>query len=399
MMPQKPITFILFGATGDLARQKILPALCGLVVKNALPEGSRVIAYSRRAWDDEKYREFIISALKDFSHDEVKKFLSRVEYVQGTFDDPDSYTRLKKKISTGEILFHLAVQPIFYEQIIAGLGVANLRGKILVEKPFGHDLESAEELEKILEQNFPAEYIFRVDHYLSKKGLDEVLETRRTDFEFELHLANKELASITCRILSQADVHDRGEFYDAVGELRDVGQNHLLQMLAVVLIDLREADVSLSIARAHALQKLAPISDGEFATCVVRGQYDGYQNESGVAENSQTETYFKLILQSDDPRWRGIPLTLEGGKAMRDKKTTIEISFRDGSQKIFDIESHQNDYEAVIEAAITDDKSRFASIEEIVACWKLIDPIIKNFSNLPLRKYAKGSQELATQFF
>ncbi|HVU80251.1 MAG TPA: hypothetical protein VHD37_02705, partial [Candidatus Paceibacterota bacterium] len=281
----KPNTsYVLFGATGDLAQRKIMPALCALSAVHDLD----VVAFSRRPWSDEEYRNFIAPSLKRCDPATSRTFLERVRYAQGTFDDARAFAALKEKVS-GEAVFHLAVQPEFYLPIIEHLGKAGLQRKLLIEKPFGQGSESAQALEKAIEKYFPPDHIYRVDHYLGKEGLDAVLDARRHDADFENSLGKDRVAKVICRIEESLTVAGRGEFYDGVGALRDVGQNHLLQMLAAVIMELPAHEDGLPQARARALASLEPR-----AADAVRGQYRGYREEDGVAAGSQTETYFKI---------------------------------------------------------------------------------------------------------
>jgi glucose-6-phosphate 1-dehydrogenase len=388
MNDRKPAVFVLFGATGDLAQRKIMPALCSLYASGALPEDSDVIAFSRRPWSDAEYRAFIQPSLAAFPADAVQKFLSRVRYVQGTFDDPDAFLRLKEQVGAKEAFYHLAIQPEFYATAIMQLGAAGLAGTILIEKPFGHDLATAQELENHIEEHFDLAHIERVDHYLGKGGLDALLERRRTDPAFEASLSSEQVASVSCRLLENLDLEGRGEFYDAVGALKDVGQNHLLMMLASALMDIPQDPEAIPGARARALQALAVEKGG-----AVRGQYEGYAQEEGVQSGSQTETYFKLNTASADPRWKGVEIALEAGKALHEKKSEIEILYKDGRREAFDMERPRtrDAYEAVIEAALRGDHSRFAGREEVLAAWTFTDQAASVMRAAPLVAYAKGS--------
>ncbi len=217
MVDTKPLTFVIFGATGDLSQRKILPALCALYASGAFPEGSDILAFSRRPWGDAEYRSFIQPSLKAFPEETSAKFLERIRYVQGTFDSADSFLQLKETVRTENVFFHLAVQPEFYEAIVHRLGDAGLHGSLLIEKPFGHNYASAASLERSLEKYFPPEHIFRVDHYLGKEGLEALLNRRRTDADFEKSLSSERIASVAVRLLETFDVEGRGEFYDAAG--------------------------------------------------------------------------------------------------------------------------------------------------------------------------------------
>ncbi|HVV15231.1 MAG TPA: hypothetical protein VHD55_02455 [Candidatus Paceibacterota bacterium] len=391
-MSNAPITFVIFGATGDLAQRKIVPALCALYASGALPEGSDIVAFSRRPWGDAEYRSFIQPSLKAFPEEKAVKFLERIRYVQGTFGDPASFAALKDALRTQNIFFHLAVQPEFYESIVHGLGDAGLQGSLLIEKPFGHNYASAASLERGLEKYFSPEHIFRVDHYLGKEGLEVLLNRRRTDADFEKSLSSERIASVAVRLLETFDVEGRGEFYDAAGALKDVGQNHLLEMLATLLMNIPEDARGIPQARAEAIAGLAPKMSVQGAVAAVRGQYEGYHADPEIPDGSQTETYFKVELRSAIPRWQDVPLVLEAGKALREKKSDIEISYKDGSKQVFDMDipGARDAYEHMIEAALRGDATRFAGSEEVFAAWKLIDPLREQLLKLPLHRYDRG---------
>jgi glucose-6-phosphate 1-dehydrogenase len=358
-----------------------------------MPEGSQVIAFSRRPWGDAEYRSFIEPSLKDFFQAQVSGFLARVEYVQGTFDDAAAFAALKSKIKTKTVFFHLAIQPEFYEAVVRRLGEAGAQGRLLIEKPFGHNCASAASLERSLAKYFPPKDIFRVDHYLGKEGLDAFLERRRNDRTFEKSLTKESVARVACRLLESLDIEGRGEFYDSMGALKDVGQNHLLEMLAVVLMDIPEKSEEIPRARAAAMESLVAKVSVQGGVAAVRAQYEGYHDDSEVEEGSQTETYFKLELRSATPRWQDVPLLLEAGKALWEKKSDIEITYKDGTRHVFDMDTPGalDAYERVIDAALAGDVSRFASSEEIASAWKLVEALEPEMARTPLRTYAKGS--------
>lgn len=374
----KKIAFVVFGATGDLSQRKIMPALCALFRAHTVPPSSLVVAYSRRPWGDSEYRAFIESSLENFSPKERADFLESVQYVQGTFD-AESFQTLQEKIKGYDALYHVAVQPEFYTRIIEEMGQKGFVGKVLLEKPFGHDGASALALESEIEKYFPRENIFRVDHYLAKSGLAEVMNLK------------KEITAVTCRIIETLDISGRGEFYDATGALRDVGQNHLLEMLAQVLMDKDEAQVSLVSARARALEQLAIIPGSG-----VRGQYEGYVQEKGVEKDSQTETYFKIQLVSTSAHWQDTAITLEAGKALGERKSEIEITFSDGSVQIFamDISGGREAYEVLLGAALRGEREHFVSMPEVVASWRCAEGIEKELRTHPLQLYKKGAKGL-----
>ncbi|HVZ76209.1 MAG TPA: hypothetical protein VG934_03030 [Candidatus Paceibacterota bacterium] len=384
---KRNVSYVLFGATGDLAQRKIMPALCALSSAHDL----EVIAFSRRPWSDQDYHAFIAPSLKRFDLATSQAFLGRVRYAQGTFDDAQAFAVLKEKVSDNAI-FHLAVQPEFYLPIIEHLGKAGLRGKLLIEKPFGQGSDSAQALEKAIERYFSPDDIYRVDHYLGKEGLDAVLAARRDDSTFENSLTRERVAKVICRLEESLGIEGRGEFYDAVGALHDVGQNHLLEMLATLIMELPAHDGDLPQMRAQAIASLEPL-----AAHAVRGQYRGYPEEDGVAKDSQTETYFKIAAESSLARWQGVELVLEAGKALKEKKSEIEISYKDGTSHVFDIERprRHDAYEVLIAAAMSGERARFASAEEIIAAWRFAEAAAEILRRAPLIMYERGSERAA----
>jgi glucose-6-phosphate 1-dehydrogenase len=402
-MSKPQTTFVLFGATGDLAQKKIMPALLSLYKNGSLPDSTAMIAFSRRAWSDDDYRRFIQPSLEKYESDALvlSTFLNTVTYIQGTFDDSSAYAKLKEKIGDGSVIFHLAIQPEFYETVFHSLGDAHLNipaSKVLIEKPFGQNHSSAQKLEEIVEAYFTEEQIYRIDHYLAKPGLINMLEIRRRDAELESSLSQDQVESLHIRILETIGIEGRGEFYETVGAMRDVGQNHILEMLAAVTMNIPETDAAIPRSRAAILQALQPvqllqsIELTESNPEIIRAQYEEYRNEDDVNPNSQTETYFKVKTEINNERWKGVPIYLEGGKGLNERAADIKVSYKNGNEHIFTMEGKQDAYETLIEKAIVGDKTFFVSIDEVLASWKFVDSVIQNFSKVPLKFYKKGEQ-------
>jgi glucose-6-phosphate 1-dehydrogenase len=385
-----PDTFVLFGSTGDLAQKKIMPALAKLFKEKKLPDDFSIIAFSRRAWTDNDYYSFIKPSLHtENTETELEHFFSHVHYYEGQFTDESAYTRLASKIP-GSAFFYLAVQPDFYSDILQGLSevklLENKNSKILVEKPFGHDEESAKKLQQLFEQLASPEQILRVDHYIAKEALQDFLENRKNDALFEQTLSNKHITSIHARIFETIGIEGRGEFYEDTGAIVDVGQNHLMEMIAAVLMDVKLHDASQ--ARAQAIASL------QNKTIPVLGQYEGYLNEPEVSANSSTETYFKIVFESTLETWGGIPITIEAGKAMATKTADIILTFKNGIQKIIDIQksrSGRDAYEIVLEQAFTGNPDYFVGIEEVLASWRTLESVLKKRGTLGVKKYPQGT--------
>ena len=266
---------------------------------------------------------------------------------KGTFENAQSYEELKKTFDTLDAkwgvcsnkLFYLSVAPEYYDPILknlsrSGLAQACAPGEgwthIIVEKPFGMDSKTAKGIDELLGKLFQEDQVYRIDHYLAKEMMQNILTFRFSNNLFELAWGNELIESIRIRLLEKIGVEDRGEFYDHVGALRDVGQNHLLQMLALVAMD-KPADfdaASIQKKRAEILQALATLSPAEMKTQTFRAQYEGYQGIRNVAPDSQTETYFKIRTELKHPKWRGVPIVLESGKRLGEALKEILITFK-----------------------------------------------------------------------
>lgn len=399
-MSEKPLLFILFGSTGDLARKMIMPALCSLLSAGELPADASIIAFSRRAWSDDDYRAFVRPSLERCCVSDG--FLSRVRYSEGHFHEPAAYERLAEKARAAisvmpagaEVLIYLAVPPDFYSDILDGLRASGLNApiagsdqpKLMLEKPFGTDAASAAALERRLEGLFPPDSILRVDHYLGKAGLAELVRARTTDPKFEEGLRGSSVVSIAARLVEDIGLEGRADFYDRIGALRDVGQNHVLEMLATAIMDLEKP---VNEARAEALESLSVVGEPEL------GQYEGYQREEGIAPGSRTETYFKFEMASSLPRWKDVRFFVEGGKAMAEKRSDVSLVYTDGSTERYDMNAPgRGAYETVLRRAAAGDRSYFPSMREVTAAWRIVDGIVARLGDIPLCIYKKGSKGL-----
>lgn len=460
-----PTIITIFGATGDLTERKLIPSLFSLYQKKLLPEKFRIIAYSRRSLPDKVYHEFVTKALKKkkmaYTATELKSFLKQVSYQQGFFDTPESYKSLKKalvKIDMDEFgrcsnkLFHLAVPANYYEVILEnlayyGLTIACSEGegwtRILIEKPFGKDRKTAENLNQKLGKLFKEEQIFRIDHYMAKEALQNILMFRFSNMLFEPIWNNKYIEKVEVKLFEKLDIEGRGAFYDDIGALRDVGQNHMLRMLALIAMEKPIAvDAgSISKERTQVLKNLKKIEGADVKKYTVRGQYKGYLKEPNIKPNSTTETYFKLETYIQNKRWEGVPFYMESGKAMKEKRTEITIYLKKSESYFCPIDQtcdYQNviqftvapeegisvcfwakkpgfnlelepktlafnyqynaknqkmvdSYERVLFDCIKGDQTFFTTTEEETASWKFITPILEGWSKTPLQSYAQGS--------
>lgn len=446
-----PLAIVLFGGTGDLARAKLLPAFVDLYIAHGLPDTFTLIGLSRKEMSDQEYREFVrltVPVTDTRSEKDIHMFCEHVHYLSGNFDERPTYDRIKEKVQAFDIkigacsskLLYLAVPPDFYSHIFSLLkesGVADLVDehswvRLLIEKPFGRDLESATVLDKQLRSLFADDQIYCVDHYLEKEAIESIVPIRFDTPVFSDIWNAEHIESITIRLLEKGDVSVRGAFYDKNGALRDVGQNHMLQMLALLTMDKpKKTD-------AQTMHKLRSEAVGYFSQqlpqTIIRGQYNGFIGTLGVAEHSQTETYFKIGITPPSDAWHNVAITLESGKALRENLTDATIVFRQGQSKhtntlhmVFsplpsaiyttwikksdsdeyeskDIEIPMLDaqlpegYERVIFDCIIGDQSRFVSGPEILVAWELITPVLEAFKNTPLVPYEKGSAGPLAQY-
>lgn len=373
-----------------------MPALMHLYTSGKLSQSSTFVAFSRREWQDSDYHTFIKPSLEKSQADlhVVGQFLKRVIYVKGTFDESASYTKLKEIIKEKEALYHLAIQPEFYETVFNELGKAGLhheQAKIIIEKPFGHDHTSAKKLEKTLGKYFTEEQTYRIDHYLGKQGLIDLIEERKKDTELENMLNAEHIGRIEATMFEDIDIKGRGEFYERIGALRDVGQNHVLEMLAAVVMEIPKSVEEGPQARAEVLHKLKKLT-AERKHQIERAQYEEYRSEQDVQLQSDAETYFKVQTEIESYRWAGVEIVLQAGKAMPKKVSNVIITFKDGNQKTFEIRDGARDaYEILIEKAILGDKVFFVSIDEVLASWEFIDSVRAQFENIELKFYKKGN--------
>lgn len=453
-----PTIFTIFGGTGDLSRKKLLPALFDLFAKGYLPRAFEIVSYSRRSLSNADYRVFVQEAIKEKGHHHdrvlVERFLAHVRHVAGDFSVPDDYNSLQKEFKkidtdigqcTSKVIY-LAVPPQYYQVIAEHVHNSQI-GKecdssgrfvrILVEKPFGSDLQTAQALDERLSSLFDESQLYRIDHYLAKEVVENLLTFRFSNALFEPLWHKEYIEEIRVVMHEEFGVGDRGSFYDGVGALRDVGQNHLLQMLALVAME-RPVDMSASSirgARADLLSKLRLVTEGKDQP--VRGQYRGYRTHKGVDLHSDTETFFRLTGYIDDSRWKGVPVVLEAGKRMGHTHTTIEVRFKhpetclctsahqenrirfriqpnEGISVTFlakvpgftdHIESKDlsfnyassrefsmipDAYERVLFDCIRANQTLFTTAAEVSAAWQAITPVLDAWKSLPLVEYDPG---------
>lgn len=355
-----PMTFVAFGVTGDLMRLKILPALRSLHGKGLLPAGTRILGVSRRSWSDADLRHYLRDALPG----STDSFLSLFTFLQGDAENQETFAALTRLLGGDEALIYFSLAPSLYRKAFArmrdaGFGERPGVTKVMVEKPFGVNGTDAERLYAQLRSIVAGENIYLVDHYLAKEWVRKL---------GALPVSREDIARVHLRLLETVGVEGRGALYDQLGALRDVCQNHLLQMLACVL---SPED------RAEALERLKPLSPAQIATATLRAQYEGYRDIPGVVRESQTETYCKIRTVLDAPGWQGVEVVLEAGKLLPRASKEVVITLKDKSTMIIaEPREKADEYETLLVAAMRGDRGFFPSLREVRAQWRFIDPIL-----------------------
>src|ERR1022692_3140333 len=339
---------VIVGATGDLAQRKLIPALYNLHRQKLLPEKGQIIGAAPFEWDDQRFRDLAESAVKEFSRTPLQKtifasFAERLHFVplppDGDLSPLGSASTLDRRI------VYLAVPPSAFTSLIEGIKTAGLveGTSIIIEKPFGHDLKSAEELNRTLHDVVPEQRIFRIDHYLGKETVQNLLVFRFGNSVFERVWNRDAIARVEITVAESLGVEQRGAFYEQTGAIRDIVQNHLFQVLAITAMEppISFDAESIRNEKVKVLQALRPVRPDQ----VVRGQYTagseagkrvrGYRNEPGVDPHSATETYAAMRLSIDSWRWSGVPFLVRTAKRMAERTTRIVLTFRDAPLHLF----------------------------------------------------------------
>jgi glucose-6-phosphate 1-dehydrogenase len=459
-------SIVIFGASGDLTSRKLIPALYMNFRKKRLPEDTQIIGFSRHPFSDDAFRDKMKEGLlalvpEAFVQDDWQKFARLLFYHTGNVERLNDYLTLSGKVNStdedgADAIFYLAVAPKLYPIIVRKLDEARLltpmgnKGyrRIVVEKPFGSDLQTAQDLNRALTRVVSEDQIYRIDHYLGKETVQNILVCRFGNAIFEPLWNRNYIDHVQITVAETVGVEHRAEYYDQTGHLRDMFQNHLLQLLALVAMEPPAAVEANALRdeKVKVLRSIREIPEEQFARVTVRGQYSGYRAEPGVDPHSNTETFAAAQLFLDNWRWQGVPFYLRSGKMLGGKSSEIVIRFRRPPLQMFDLLSGSTElstnhlritiqpdegihlrfmtkvpdggmtmhpaemnfrfretfhetpipesYERLLLDALTGDASLFARNDEILLAWKLVDAIRRGWqgdSAPPLQLYEQGS--------
>jgi glucose-6-phosphate 1-dehydrogenase len=363
MISSETTSLVIFGASGDLTHRELIPSLCNLYCKGRLPRGLNIVGVARRPLSDEDFRESLYQAMQEgdgfvANPNEWRDFSSRVFYIPGDVSSPAGLERLQQRLSDLENpsgsaahrLYYLSLAPSLYEKAINSLGEAGMVNqgpgwrRVVIEKPFGSDLASAQRLNQVVHSVFQENQVFRIDHYLGKETVQNLLVFRFGNTIFEPVWNRNYIDHVQITMAETVSVEDRGNYYDKAGVLRDMFQNHLLQLLTLVAMEPPykfEAD-ALRNEKVKVLNSIRRIKPEEASHYTIPGQYRGYRDESGVAPDSRTPTYAALKLYVDNWRWQDVPFYLRSGKSLAAKATEIIIQFRSPPHLLFPVQAGED---------------------------------------------------------
>jgi glucose-6-phosphate 1-dehydrogenase len=428
--------FVFFGATGDLAYKKIFPALYAMVRRGGfhIP----IIGMARAGWNLEKLKERARDSVQhsgDFDEQSFGKLAALLRYVDGDYADPETFNKLKSAIGLAKSPIHyLAIPPSMFASVVQGLqkcGCSN-NARVIVEKPFGRDLASAQALDKTLHEVFEESSIFRIDHYLGKEAVQNILYFRFANTFLEPIWNREYIRDIQITMAEDFGVQGRGAFYEEVGTIRDVVQNHLLQVVTLLAMDAPAGHdpKTMQAEKLRIFRAMQPLDPKE----VVRGQFRGYRDENGVAKNSQVETFAALRLRIDTWRWADVPFYIRAGKNLPITATEVRVTLKRPPLAIFDpsdkmpanyfrlrlspevvigegalaklngedmrgepveliarhnTQEEKSPYERLLGDAVRGDTSLFTQDDSVEAAWRVVDPVLS--AGLPVSEYEPGA--------
>lgn len=395
----KVVSFVLFGGAGDLVKRKLAPAFADLIARKVLSKRSKIVGVGRKNMSDDEYKKILVDSVSNELRNEIESL--DVNYVSADFSNPGEVGKIGESLKHCDItgcnrIYYLSTGFKFFPSIVQGLKKYGLEKekkgftRIVFEKPFGSGLKNSNELDKEIHRVFDEKDVFRIDHYLAKEAVKELIELKLKDKKFRDSLNGNTVSEID--IVSDEDlgVGERLEYYNESGALKDMVQNHLLQLLSITLA-IFENNEEIHNKKVEVLKKIRVVNSKDN----LLGQYFSYCKELNKKElrDVRRETFVNIVLECNDSNWKGVKLVLRTGKMLGKKESYIKIKFKDGSEKIFSIYPNKkgiDEYSFLIENAVKGDKEYFASDNEVRECWRIVEDIEKIKDKIRFVRYEDG---------